>query len=224
MSEKQGMPQGYGNTAYQSHPPPPHGPAAQTPMVPPPYNSHPPSYPGQEPPRRERGPAPPRPPPPQPPVGANETHQIVKTEVTRKYQPTSCVRSTTPRLPRGLALTFCIMNCIIPGWGTIGSAFASCCYEQYEDDEHPPCCPKCNSCCGTFCFGFLQFLTAPAFLLGWVWSVIWGLELLKASSYGTTTTTTTTIVSSAARQEEYVSAFPTAHIDEKQRQLPPGQA
>jgi len=144
------------------------------------------------------------------PVEPRVSQQTVTTEVTRRYETTDCCQSTVPRLPRPLALTFCIMSCIIPGWGAIGASFASCCYKQYDyygdgDDEENghrrSCCGHCGGFCGTFCFGFLQFLCAPIFLLGWVWSVQWGLQLLRASERGslkTTTTTTTTCAASAA--------------------------
>jgi len=172
-----------------------------------------------------------------------QQHQTVTTEVINSHKTTDCMRSTIPRLPKCLARTFCVMNCIIPGWGTIGAAFAACCYEQYDHSEYKPCCPKCNSCFGTFCFGILQFATTPFFLLGFVWSILWGLELLKVSdstkSVVTTTTTTTTsgtttthvtneatTTGGVRRAREHVSEYPTVHLSNPNRdgsQLPPGR-
>jgi len=210
------------NLAYQHQLPPmapdlpPPGAPSKRMAPPPPSQLPPPYHPGAPGPHYHPGQHPYHP-------HMVPTHQVVRKEVSRTYEKTSCFKSTVPRLPKCLALTYCIFNCIIPGWGTIGAAFSACCYEQYEKEERKPCCPKCNFCCGTFMFGILQFMTTPVFLLGFVWSIMWGLELLKVSDSVTTTVVTT--ITSAEEQprmpDQHASAFPTAHLEEKQ--LPPGR-
>jgi hypothetical protein len=69
-----------------------------------------------------------------------------------------------PRIEKSQALMCLIFNIFIPGVGTmIGSLLA------------PSGCDLCS-----FIYGFLQFCLA-SMLVGWVWSLIWGLLMYQSS-------------------------------------------
>ena len=40
---------------------------------------------------------------------------------------------------------------------------------------------KCGSCCTVFGIGVLQLLLVACFLIGWVWSCIWGITFIGMS-------------------------------------------
>ena len=41
---------------------------------------------------------------------------------------------------------------------------------------------KCGSCCTVFGIGVLQLLLVACFLIGWIWSCIWGITFIGMSS------------------------------------------
>ena len=41
---------------------------------------------------------------------------------------------------------------------------------------------KCGSCCTVFGIGILQLLLVACFLIGWIWSCIWGITFIGMSS------------------------------------------
>jgi len=63
-----------------------------------------------------------------------------------------------------------VINCVLPGWGTMISA--SSCTHAVPDVASSGCS------CGTFSDGLTQFLLAPL-LFGWIWSIIFGWNLYK---------------------------------------------
>ncbi|XP_052096621.1 uncharacterized protein LOC127731818 [Mytilus californianus] len=86
---------------------------------------------------------------------------------------------TVPILPMGLAVTCGVLNFILPGFGTIIAGLCA------------PCCARselgikdysCVSACVIIGVGFLQLLLTACFLIGWVWSAIWGIALIGTAS------------------------------------------
>lgn len=86
---------------------------------------------------------------------------------------------TVPILPMGLAVTCGVLNFILPGLGTIIAGLCA------------PCCAKselgikdysCVSACVIIGVGFLQLLLTACFLIGWVWSAIWGIALIGTAT------------------------------------------
>ena len=63
-----------------------------------------------------------------------------------------------------------VLNCLLPGWGTMVSAF-SCVHAHKNPDD---CC--CS--CGTFTDGMFQFYLSPL-IFGWIWSIIVGWNIYK---------------------------------------------
>ncbi|XP_041349286.1 protein SPEC3-like [Gigantopelta aegis] len=86
-------------------------------------------------------------------------------------------RLTVPAIPLPMAIACCALNFLIPGSGTVLAGFTSLCYAQ--DDMGVGL--RCASCCIGFAVGLLQLLTLGVFLLGWIWSCIWGLGFLGMS-------------------------------------------
>lgn len=64
-----------------------------------------------------------------------------------------------------------ILNVLLPGWGTMISAFQ--CTHALPDKEVVESCG-----CGTFTDGMLQFYLSPV-IFGWIWSILFGWALYK---------------------------------------------
>ena len=70
-----------------------------------------------------------------------------------------------PKLHKGLAVFFAILNVILPGFGTM---FAACFVSEGEVSK------------AQIAIGLAQFLTS-AFIIGWIVSIYWGyLLIIKA--------------------------------------------
>ncbi|XP_013379075.1 uncharacterized protein LOC106150685 [Lingula anatina] len=86
------------------------------------------------------------------------------------------IKSAIPCLPLGLALLFCFLNIILPGIGTMLSGFAIlCCGEpriNAKDDRK-----SATLCCNVF-VGAAQMMTITFLLVGWFWSVSWGISMV----------------------------------------------
>ncbi|CAK8672240.1 unnamed protein product [Clavelina lepadiformis] len=105
------------------------------------------------------------------------------------------LQSSIPIMPMCLAIILCIVNCLIPGFGTIIASFTVFCCANVGQSG--------SSNCGVFCLnfwiGWAQMFTVFFFLAGWIWSIIWGVYFISnASQYGkagivSTTTTTAAI-------------------------------
>ena len=63
------------------------------------------------------------------------------------------------------AIILFLLNVFLPGVGTICNAL---------------CCGAGPASCMEFLIGILQLLTA-GFLLGWIWSIWWGVEIMRRS-------------------------------------------
>ena len=94
-----------------------------------------------------------------------------------------------------VAIVLCIVNICIPGFGTIISGFLALCGAANPDSHSHS---KIATFCVNFWVGLLQLATVIIFLLGWVWSIIWGIMFITQSQFWhnpptvTTMTTTTT--------------------------------
>ncbi|KAK7496715.1 hypothetical protein BaRGS_00012122 [Batillaria attramentaria] len=84
-------------------------------------------------------------------------------------------RLAVPALPMPVAVTCCILNFLIPGLGTFVAGCASMCCGRTEDMSSAQ---KWGSCCISVGIAFLQLLTTVLFLIGWVWSCVWGVAFV----------------------------------------------
>ncbi|OWF55709.1 uncharacterized protein LOC110456038 [Mizuhopecten yessoensis] len=83
-----------------------------------------------------------------------------------------------PILPIPMAIACCLMNFAVPGLGTMVAGMCMpCCGDAEEMSRRR----KLSSGAAVVGVGFLQLLLTACFLVGWVWSAIWGLSLVGTS-------------------------------------------
>jgi len=118
------------------------------------------------------------PPPPQ--------HQVATTTVVTK--PNN--HSSIPKLPMCLAVVLLIVNIFLPGIGTIIAGFSVFCCGNIGESG--------SSKLGIFCINFwvrlAQLCTVPIFLIGWIWSIMWGVAFITNAGAAESQTTTFTTV------------------------------
>ncbi|KAK3588569.1 hypothetical protein CHS0354_026174 [Potamilus streckersoni] len=88
-------------------------------------------------------------------------------------------RIAVPAMPMPMAVICCVLNFLVPGFGTILAGLSVFCCSRNEDMA---CYTRCGSCCISLGIGLLQLLTLPLLLLGWIWSCIWGVSFLGMSA------------------------------------------
>jgi hypothetical protein len=95
---------------------------------------------------------------------AMQHHHTTNTVVLQQQQPTIIIieKSSYPSVNKCLAIIILLLNCIIPGFGTILMGCSS------------------QNCGEWLCTGILQFLLCPL-LIGWIWSICTGLKCLNHS-------------------------------------------
>lgn len=85
-----------------------------------------------------------------------------------------CFRKSIPSMPLYIALPCCLFNFFFPGLGTLiatVSIFFGCTTE-YGNEQ------RCKSITLGFMISMIQVTTA-IFVLGWVWSIMWGINFVK---------------------------------------------
>eukprot|EP01137_Pigoraptor_chileana_P004055 Opistho-2@45221 len=97
-----------------------------------------------------------------------------------------------PKMIMPLAILCCVFNFLAPGFGTIIAAFIVLCP-----------CPASNPGMGiglrigsfitNLLMGCIQ-LALSLFIIGWVWSIVWGLAFVASSAESNKTTVITTTV------------------------------
>jgi hypothetical protein len=86
---------------------------------------------------------------------------VVQQPVSPQYVLVSELTHGYPRLTKANAVVILLLNIFFPG---LGSVIMGCISPGAE---------------GFICIGILQFFLVPLFLIGWVWSIITGLNALK---------------------------------------------
>ncbi|XP_060596835.1 protein stum homolog isoform X3 [Ruditapes philippinarum] len=89
-------------------------------------------------------------------------------EVKEKHGP---LYMSIPKLPLGAAVTCCLLNIVLPGFGTFISAFTVLCGAP----------TALNKRTAAFLFNLLSaFLQMITFIIivGWVWSILWGMNMV----------------------------------------------
>ncbi|XP_061179040.1 uncharacterized protein LOC133187637 [Saccostrea echinata] len=84
-----------------------------------------------------------------------------------------------PILPLELAVVCCVTNFVLPGVGTMIAGFSVLCCAK-TDDITPK--QKYSSAIVVVAIGFLQLIMVSCFLIGWIWSGIWGVSLIGNSA------------------------------------------
>ncbi|XP_045187273.2 protein stum homolog isoform X1 [Mercenaria mercenaria] len=97
---------------------------------------------------------------------ADDRAEIV--EVREKHGP---LYKSIPKLPIAAAVTCCLLNIVVPGVGTLISAFTVLCGAP----------TALNRKTAAFLFNLLSaFLQMVTFIIivGWVWSILWGMNMV----------------------------------------------
>ncbi|XP_012942355.1 protein stum homolog [Aplysia californica] len=93
-------------------------------------------------------------------------------EVNEKHGP---LYNAIPCMPVGVAVVLCILNIVIPGLGTFFSAWTCLC----------GCKTKLGKPAKAFCLNLLSALLQMitfVFIVGWVWSIIWGMNFVQIAT------------------------------------------
>ncbi|XP_045165831.2 uncharacterized protein LOC123529531 [Mercenaria mercenaria] len=88
-------------------------------------------------------------------------------------------RYVVPALPMPVAIFCCVLNFVIPGFGSMAASLCVLCCAKTDDMT---CGEKLGSCCTVFGIGVLQLLLVACFLIGWIWSCIWGITFIGMSA------------------------------------------
>ncbi|XP_046364271.2 triadin-like [Haliotis rufescens] len=91
----------------------------------------------------------------------------------------SWIRSAIPFMPLSLAILCLLLNIVVPGTGTMLSGFAILCCGKSRvstKDDHVPI-----TVCVNVWVGVAQLFTVTFMLVGWFWSVAWGIKMIILS-------------------------------------------
>ncbi|XP_050301035.1 protein stum [Anthonomus grandis grandis] len=91
----------------------------------------------------------------------------------------SHMKGAIPILPVWLAWFCCFMNCIGPGTGTILSGLFCLCIGKPRFSQKDGPKPRIGSFIINLIIGFSQFFTVLFCLVGWGWSIWWGVIMIK---------------------------------------------
>ncbi|XP_076262983.1 mechanosensory transduction mediator stumble [Rhynchophorus ferrugineus] len=94
---------------------------------------------------------------------------------------TSHMKGAIPVLPVCLAWFCCIMNCIGPGTGTILSGLFCLCIGKPRFSQKDGPKPRIGAFIIDVIIGFSQFFTVLFCLVGWGWSIWWGVIMVKVA-------------------------------------------
>ncbi|XP_052282764.1 uncharacterized protein LOC127879758 isoform X2 [Dreissena polymorpha] len=114
---------------------------------------------------------------PCPPVSNPTRHHSASKEKTESLLADSFLRDSIPAMPRCLAIACLILNILLPGLGTFVAGLSTLCGStiRFKTMSTQKVILSNTS------VAFLQFLTAFLFLLGWIWSIVWGVAFLTIS-------------------------------------------
>ncbi|CAF1187213.1 unnamed protein product [Adineta steineri] len=93
-------------------------------------------------------------------------------------------RRAVPQMPRALASICFVLNLILPGTGTLISAFAVFCCGKHDYEKN------IVACLYNLLAALLQIATI-FLLVGWIWSVRWGILFIQLSGNKNNTTQAT---------------------------------
>ncbi|XP_071490529.1 protein SPEC3-like [Diadema antillarum] len=108
-----------------------------------------------------------------PPAAPAPTTTVIVTE-----KKDNACRAAIPAMHIGMAVFCLLLNIFFPGIGTIVAGFSVfCCGNPGQDGAG-----KVGTMCLNFWVGLLQLGTVWFFLLGWIWSIMWGAAMLGMSA------------------------------------------
>ncbi|XP_065563149.1 uncharacterized protein LOC136029041 [Artemia franciscana] len=100
----------------------------------------------------------------------------------------STIQAAVPILPKFLARIFLIMNAVVPGTGTISAGFSNLCCGAPRFTLEPTNDHRLQAFFISLAVGISQLVTVLFCLVGWCWSIGWGIIMVTtAESYETLT-------------------------------------
>lgn len=84
-----------------------------------------------------------------------------------------------PVIPKSLAVFCLVSNIIVPGSGTIVSAFSVFCFYHKKETFQR----MVVICMSNVAVGTCQLISVIFILIGWIWSIIWGCAIVGHSRY-----------------------------------------
>lgn len=93
----------------------------------------------------------------------------------------SMMKAALPALPICLAYFCLVMNVIIPGLGTIFAGLFCVCFGKPRFSQMDGAKPRIGSLVINTIVGFAQAFCVIFCLVGWGWSIWWGLIILKTA-------------------------------------------
>ncbi|CAL1296961.1 unnamed protein product [Larinioides sclopetarius] len=124
--------------------------------------------------RRSPSPRPSLIPPPDRAGGLLGSSDAGKLEIVSIREKHGQFRKAVPRMPIAVAVLLCLMNVVLPGTGTLISAFTVFCGCTTEHQD------KRQSLFYNLLAALLQLLLCPI-IVGWIWSVLWGITFVNIS-------------------------------------------
>ncbi|KAG8177921.1 hypothetical protein JTE90_015356 [Oedothorax gibbosus] len=97
-----------------------------------------------------------------------------KLEIVSVREKHGLFRKAIPRMPLPLSVLLCLMNVLVPGTGTFVSAWTVVCGCETELGD------RRSSLLYGLLAALLQLLMAPI-IVGWIWSVLWGINFVSIS-------------------------------------------
>uniref|UniRef100_A0A146LY26 Protein SPEC3 n=2 Tax=Lygus hesperus TaxID=30085 RepID=A0A146LY26_LYGHE len=132
--------------------------------------------------------------PAEPPQGANRMEMKRSSSVAVPPKPTglpkldaalvehtSVMKGAIPVLPICLAWMCLILNIVIPGSGTIISGLLCMCFGKPRFSVNDSGVARLGSLCVNFIVGISQIFTILFCLVGWGWSIWWGVIMIKVA-------------------------------------------
>ncbi|XP_072170270.1 uncharacterized protein [Diadema setosum] len=108
-----------------------------------------------------------------PGTGKDPTTQAQFTSVNTVDNP---LLAAVPSLPVHLAWILFLLNILVPGLGTILAGISMlCCGSQQPNNKQDD---LIGPCCTNICVGVSQLFTITFLLIGWIWSITWGVYMV----------------------------------------------
>ncbi|XP_041469288.1 protein SPEC3-like [Lytechinus variegatus] len=145
--------------------------------------------------------------------------QPVVVQHQQQNLPNAC-RAAIPSMHMAMSVTCLVINCIIPGIGTIIAGFGVfCCGNKGQSGGG-----KFGTFCINFWVGLLQLILSPIGI-GYVWAIMWGSIMIYLSlEYHNPGSTTTSVVYQPAVPNQTVVVPPlTTGVQQQPLQPPPQQ-
>ncbi|XP_052768953.1 uncharacterized protein LOC128209121 [Mya arenaria] len=117
------------------------------------------------------------------PIFTGKTSRLVTSQSTSKDrgevapEPESSLRDSIPAMRKAVAVTCLILNILLPGLGTFVAGLTTLCGSAIRKKTMT----SQKVVCSNTWVAFLQFVTAFIFLLGWIWSIVWGVAFITIS-------------------------------------------